>query len=155
MFVVVPFTMPYGNVSGLSGTPLIMDFGHLWVDLDPLSAVTYGFGDVLCHQQCDRSFVLNGSQMPVCVRDVFIVSGFLLGLLASFVHRTELVTRHVVAMVLVSTVLMLADHTVQMVFGLDVPLTRAITGAVFGMAISIAVECWFQYYELDFHAQVY
>ena len=155
LFFVAPLVMPYGNVFGLSGTPLIIDFGHLWADLDPLSATAYGIGDVLCHQQCDRSFVINGSQMPVCVRDTFIVSGFLLGLLMSFVHRTELGMKRTAVVVLVAVVLILADHTVQMVFGLNVPFTRAVTGAVFGMAISLAVECWFQYYELDSHAQVY
>ncbi len=153
--IVSPIVMSHGKVFGLSGTPLIMDFGHLWSDLDPFSALAYGIGDVLCHQQCDRSIVINGSQMPVCVRDLFIVSGFLLGMVVSLVHRMELRIGRVALIVAIATALILMDHTVQMVFGLNVPSTRAVTGAVFGMAVSLAVECWFQYYELDSHAQVY
>ena len=44
LFMVTPFLMSAGSVVGLSGTPIIMDFGHIWADLDPISAFTYGFG---------------------------------------------------------------------------------------------------------------
>ncbi len=147
LFIVVPMVLPYGKVVGLTGVPLIMDYWHIWSELDPVSAITYGFGDILCHQESDRSFLINGSQMPVCVRDTFIISGFLLGMSTFLVSRRGLAVRSVVIAVAVTSALLFLDHTVQMVFGLNVPSTRAMTGLVFGFAISMAVECWFQYHE--------
>ena len=155
LFIAVPMILPYGEVVGLTGVPVIMDNMYVWSELDPVSALTYGFGDILCHQESDRSFLINGSQMPVCVRDTFIISGFLLGLLSFLIFRHELSVRSVAIVTVVATALLFLDHTVQMVFGLNVPSTRAITGLVFGFAVSMIVECWFQYYERQSNAHLY
>ena len=56
------------------------DVGHnqseygefVWSDLDPYAAFIYGFGDLNCHTKAERSWEVNGNQMPVCVRDVGI-----------------------------------------------------------------------------------
>ena len=155
LFVLTPFLMPEGNIIGLDGTPLIMDFGYIWVDLDSLSMFAYGFGDVLCHQQSERSFVLNGSQMAVCVRDLFIVTGFLSGMVFHFLSGRRMGIRATVVIVASSTLLILADHTIQSVLGLNIPFTRAVTGMLFGIAVSTAVECWFQRHEWVAHAHLY
>ena len=155
LFMVTPFLMSAGSVVGLSGTPIIMDFGHIWADLDPISAFIYGFGDVLCHQQSERSIVLNGSQMAVCVRDLFIVAGFLSGMVMHLVIGRRVCVRSTVIIVALATVLILTDHTIQSVLGLNVPVTRAITGSLFGAVISTVVECWFQHYESISHAHLY
>ena len=41
-----------------------------WTELDPYAAFIYAFGDLNCHTKSERSWVINGNQMPVCVRDV-------------------------------------------------------------------------------------
>ena len=76
MFVLAPFMAPYGAYLGLDGDPCFVD--HPW----RLSEAPYLLGDVLCHQEQGRSFVLNGSQMPVCARDIGIWPGLAVGLLA-------------------------------------------------------------------------
>ena len=55
-----------------------------WMELDPFSAFVYGFGDLNCHQKHERSWKINGNQMPVCTRDIGIFAGIAIaGLLFS------------------------------------------------------------------------
>jgi len=46
-----------------------------WTELDLFSAFVYGFGDLNCHQKHERSWFINGNQMPVCTRDIGIFAG--------------------------------------------------------------------------------
>ena len=46
-----------------------------WTELDLFSAFVYGFGDLNCHQKHERSWFVNGNQMPVCTRDIGIFAG--------------------------------------------------------------------------------
>ena len=50
-----------------------------WGELDPYAAFIYGFGDLNCHNKEERSWEVNGNQMPVCVRDVGIFLGLAIG----------------------------------------------------------------------------
>jgi uncharacterized membrane protein len=47
----------------------------------------YLFGSFICHQLTDRSFHVDGVQLPVCARCVGIYAGGAVGALASFVGR--------------------------------------------------------------------
>ena len=46
--------------------------GSAW---HPLGLVVYGFGQVVCHQRVDRSFLLGGVPLPVCARCTGIYAG--------------------------------------------------------------------------------
>ena len=48
----------------------------LWV---PLAGVLYAAGSLICHQLPDRSFHLQGSQLPVCARCFGLYAGGALG----------------------------------------------------------------------------
>ncbi|DAC51534.1 MAG TPA: DUF2085 domain-containing protein [Candidatus Thalassarchaeaceae archaeon] len=50
-----------------------------WSELDLFSALVYGFGDLNCHQKHERSWEINGNQMPFCTRDVGILAGVFIG----------------------------------------------------------------------------
>ena len=76
LMVAAPFLAPSGTFVDLDGTPTVIDNG--WLGHGPAGAV-YLIGDVVCHQEMSRSFVLNGSQMPICIRDTGILAGLLLG----------------------------------------------------------------------------
>ncbi len=57
-----------------------------------LSGAMYQFGSLICHQRADRSFHLEGVQLPVCARCSGLYAGAPLGaiaalLLARFRHR--------------------------------------------------------------------
>lgn len=100
---VAPLTMAPGTVPELSGRANALDYmtkngsfswgnqqssdtasvGHDqasrglfgWTDLNPYAAFIYAFGDLNCHQKHERSWVINGNQMPMCVRDIGILAG--------------------------------------------------------------------------------
>ena len=103
-FFIVPGYLPEDSVPELSGRANTFDYfsddswgntqteskgsvGHnqseygkfAWSELDPYAAFIYGFGDLNCHNKAERSWEINGNQMPVCVRDVGIFFGLAIG----------------------------------------------------------------------------
>src|SRR5688500_6050025 len=59
----------------------------LWI---PLGGLLYAAGSLICHQLSDRSFHLQGSQLPVCARCFGLYAGGALGSIAgaaAFVRR--------------------------------------------------------------------
>ena len=104
---IAPAMMPEGSVPELSGRANAMDYategswgnhdhgedssvGHdqsahggtfAWTELNPVWAFVYGFGDLNCHQKHERSWEINGNQMPVCTRDIGIFLGLFAGAL--------------------------------------------------------------------------
>ena len=103
-FFLVPAYLPSDSVPDLSGRANMIDYysddswgnvqssegqsaGHnqsihgnfAWSELDPYAAFVYGFGDLNCHMKWERSWDINGNQMPVCVRDIGIFLGLAIG----------------------------------------------------------------------------
>ena len=73
----------WGNADYQRGNDIGHDqsqYGYFaWNELDPYSAFIYGFGDLNCHNKYERSWFINGNQMPMCTRDVGIFFGFVVG----------------------------------------------------------------------------
>ena len=103
-FFLVPGYLPADTVPELSGRANTFDYysddswgnsqtdskngvGHnqsehgefAWGELDFYAAFIYGFGDLNCHNKAERSWEVNGNQMPVCVRDLGIFLGLAIG----------------------------------------------------------------------------
>jgi len=102
-----PYLLPSDSIPELSGRANAIDYafesswgndehgegvsvGHdqslhggvfAWSELNPIWALAYGFGDLNCHQKHERSWEINGNQMPVCARDIGIFMGFSIGCL--------------------------------------------------------------------------
>jgi len=76
---VAPLTLEPGTVEGLDGAANRVVHSDEWEDLNPYHRSIYLFSDLNCHQKHERSYSLNGNQMPVCARDVGIFVGFSLG----------------------------------------------------------------------------
>ncbi len=76
-----PLTLESGTVEELDGAANQIDYSHEWEKLPPYHHAVYLFSDFNCHQMHERSYSLNGNQMPVCARDVGIFIGFSSGLL--------------------------------------------------------------------------
>ena len=134
MLLAVPFAAPYGSFLGLDGTPCFVD--HSW----DLAELPYLLGDVLCHQEQDRSFILNGSQMPVCSRDIGLVAGLALGCLycASPGIRFD---RRWVAVSVAMMMLTIVEWAVEPCFG-NLMETRFATGVVSGAGAGMLAG-WF------------
>ena len=92
LFLSAPCMALPGTFLGLDGSPMIIDNG--WLGHGP-AGIAYLIGDILCHQETARSFILNGSQLPVCIRDMGILLGSLAGCAASCVVLDRLRGRKV------------------------------------------------------------
>ena len=80
-----PALIETGTVVELNGRANMFDYhkendqNFTWTDLNFYSAAIYAFGDLNCHNKYERSWSVNGNQMPVCVRDLGIFAGLALG----------------------------------------------------------------------------
>ena len=143
LMFIVPFISPNGSFVYLDGTAGIMDHGDLWSKQDPLTMALYGFGDMVCHQQMSRTVILNGSEMPVCIRDLGLLLGFAIGCAVTAIkYGHPVIHRHARMFVVVSFILIFADWLIQRVFDLNVPVTRLLTGLLAGAGFSLILYCW-------------
>ena len=140
IFILSPFLEDYGSVRGLNGTPGIIDYWNLWSGMHPVSALGYFVGDLLCHQEFGRSLILNGSQMPICIRDFAALLGLIAGLYISEKLQSIITGKRLVIFTSVVFVLLIADILVQSVFSMNVFLTRGLTGAMAGIAVGLLID---------------
>ncbi len=82
-----PFTIEPGTVTNLEGGANRIDFNEIWSSMPIYPRIIYYLGDAECHQISERTFYLNGNQMPVCARDVSIFLFITLGLLAGMLTK--------------------------------------------------------------------
>lgn len=78
MTFIAPYTLPYGSVPDLSGRIGYIDNAKTISQMNPFAQAVYYVGDLNCHQIVERSFFLNGNEMPICSRDVGIFIGMTL-----------------------------------------------------------------------------
>jgi uncharacterized membrane protein len=78
--VIAPFTLPENSVEDLTGKVGTIDNADITEDMNPYAKFYYQAGDSQCHTIKERSFFLNGNQMPFCVRDAAIFFGLAMGL---------------------------------------------------------------------------
>ena len=136
-----PFLTGYGSITGLDGSPGTIDSWNIYSGYDAVTCTFYFLGDFLCHQETSRSFILNGSQMPFCVRDAGLMIGFTIASAALCLgKRSVYPNRLTLSYIAVSFTIIIADWTIQAVFSLNVPLTRLITGAAAGFAIMLVLS---------------
>ena len=121
----------------------------------PLAGFLYVFGSVICHQISERSFHMDGAQLPVCARCLGIYAGFAAGALAAVIGgskkqdspyvRIRDVRRPGPAKRTRRNVLLAALPTLVTVAlewtGLWYPsnMTRAIAGLPLGIAVALVV----------------
>ena len=147
LLVLAPLMIDSGAVDGLEGGhPVEPDFFDVWEDLNPAAGAIYGLGDILCHQDSSRSFHLNGSQLPICARDVSALAGLAGGLILCAFCGDRL-KRYAFILLAVSFSVMIADVIIQNVFDLNVFVTRILTGAFRGISVAIGIDRWLRSFE--------
>jgi uncharacterized membrane protein len=95
--IIAPLTLPANSVGDLTpdqekdrwgvGT---VDHAEITKDMNPYGKHYYEAGDFNCHTLKERSFLINGNQMPFCARDVGIFFGMAIGLGLALFIRFEL-----------------------------------------------------------------
>ena len=132
-----PITLPENSVQDLSGLVAISDNEGTINRIDfPLNFV-YSAGDRLCHQKSERSFFLNGNQMPFCSRCTAIWVGLTIGLGFIIFYRVKLDEK--LLLILIIGVAPLALDGIGQLFNLweSTNLIRVITGFIVGVVCGV------------------
>ncbi|MDG6228845.1 MAG: DUF2085 domain-containing protein [Candidatus Thermoplasmatota archaeon] len=137
--IVAPVLLPSHSIQDLSGQTGVVDNDHITDTMPfPINGV-YGCGDRLCHQRSDRSFFINGNQMPFCSRCTAIWIGFSIGLLFLSFFKVPLDER-LIFIILISLIPIGIDGVGQLLgFWESTNIVRVITGVIIGIMCGIAI----------------
>ncbi|HEC82239.1 MAG TPA: DUF2085 domain-containing protein [Thermoplasmatales archaeon] len=137
--VAAPVSLPASTMQSLSGCVGVMDNGERIREIGLPWNIVYEAGDLLCHQKSERSFFINGNQMPFCSRCTAIWFGLVVGLGVMVFYRMRLSGRFVLG-VLLGLVPIGVDGFGQL-FGLwdSTNLVRVLTGLPAGFVCGVAV----------------
>lgn len=135
-----PMTVESGTLTDLSGVTNIKDNEDRFRDLNWFAKAIYKSGDVMCHTKAERSYYINGNQMPYCARDVGIFTGLSLGIFLSFLIITEIKIWWFV----VGLIPMGVDGGVQLLTSYESTnplrvLTGGLAGIVLGYALAVII----------------
>jgi uncharacterized membrane protein len=78
--IIAPLILPPNSVNDLTGTVGPVENLDQTEDMNGYAKFYYQAGDSNCHTIKERSFFINGNQMPFCARDVAIFFGMALGM---------------------------------------------------------------------------
>jgi uncharacterized membrane protein len=134
LVVLSPLMVHPNTLRNLSGVVGGHENEYQFKNLNPLPHAIYWLGDAECHQLANRSYFLNGNQMPFCSRDV----GLFLGLVLGFAFATLVRWKIHPVLVLVGLVPMAIDGGLQLVTSYEStnPL-RLATGTVAGLVLAL------------------
>jgi len=132
-----PLLLPSDSVQDLTGMVALSDNEHLIDDMSYPWNALYSMGDRLCHQQADRSFFLNGNQMPFCSRCTAIFVGMVIGLAIMIKYRLPLSDRFIFYIIICLTPVRI-DGVGQLI-GLweSTNIIRVVTGLPAGLLTGI------------------
>ncbi len=137
LVMVAPFTLPPGSVVDLSGKVGDIDNGEQLEQMNPLARVVYTIGDINCHQLSERSYYLNGNQMPFCSRDVGLFIGLVAGLILAIVSGLNIS----ILILLLLLVPLGVDGVLQLVTDYESSnALRMITGVVGGVGVGMILS---------------
>ena len=130
-----PFLRPFGTVLGLDGSPGIIDHPDLWSGMDPVSEAAYWLGDFFCHQDEARTLILNGNEMPICIRDAALMVSVASGLViaARFWDFTSCMDRRMTAICAFLVLLTPVEWALEGAIDLDSPALRVIVSVPTGI----------------------
>jgi uncharacterized membrane protein len=86
VLLIAPFSLPSGSVKDLSGAVGRLDNPGQEARMNLFADAVYTMGDIECHQIAERSYYLNGNQLPVCSRDVGISIGLHIGMVVGLLY---------------------------------------------------------------------
>ncbi|HEX9909031.1 MAG TPA: DUF2085 domain-containing protein [Thermoplasmata archaeon] len=124
------------TLSDLTGSVGVVDNKEQFAPLGPVPKAVYSIGDWECHQIADRSYFLNGNQMPFCARDL----GLFAGIAAGFALTAFVLFTPNPLLLLLGLVPMGIDGGLQAVTDYEStnPL-RLVTGLIAGIALSLII----------------
>jgi uncharacterized membrane protein len=134
VLLIAPLTLPSDSVKDLSGAVGRLDNPGQEAKMNIFARAIYTMGDIECHQIAERSFYLNGNELPVCSRDLGISIGLVTGMIIGLVY-----VRRINPIILVAGLLpMVLDGGLQAVSSYQSNNTlRVLTGILAGVAVAL------------------
>ena len=134
-----PLALQHDSVHDLSGNVGVSDNEKLIDNIPSPWNLIYGCGDRLCHQKAERSFFINGNQMPFCSRCTAIWLGLAIGLGFMVFYEIKLDEKFLI-LIFIGLVPIGIDGVGQL-FGLwdSTNIIRLITGLLVGIVCGIAI----------------
>ena len=134
-----PLALPQGSVDDLSGYTGLSDNKEVIDTMPGPWNSVYSAGDRLCHEKAERSFFINGNQMPFCSRCTAIWLGLAIGIGFMFFYKIELDEKFL--FVIIFGIVPIGVDGVGQLFGLweSTNIARVITGVAVGIVCSIAI----------------
>ena len=136
LFLAVPFLYQPGTFLDLDGSPSIID--RDWSSYGA-GGIVYLIGDLLCHQEHARSFILNGNQMPICIRDTGLIIGLDVGLVCGLLHNRWMGRKKVLLTGFLLLLPTLFEWIAEHAFDLDLPGIRFVAALVSGFGAALIV----------------
>jgi uncharacterized membrane protein len=137
--VAAPFAIPAGSAQDLSGVVAFSDNDQKISSMNFPWNVIYSAGDQLCHQQAERSFFLNGNQMPLCARCTAIWLGLAIGLGILTIYTMQLNERFLFVLI-IGIAPMGIDGVGQLLgFWESTNIIRFVSGFLSGFVCGIAI----------------
>ena len=140
LFLISPVINPSGSFLGLDGSPAVMDHG--WTGI---TGFGYILGDILCHQEASRCFVVNGNQMPICIRDLGLLIGLVAGLVVCRLMEERLSEKGIPLMGLILVAITGIEWLAESFTG-DMPMPRFLSGISAGIGAALILG-WLLYRE--------
>ena len=134
-----PMALPHSSVADLSGLVGVSDNEKQIKEMPFPWSTVYSVGDRLCHQKADRSFFINGNQMPFCSRCTAIWLGIAVGLGFMFFYRVDINGKFL--LILIAGLIPIVIDGIGQFFGFweSSNVVRVITGLLAGITVGIAM----------------
>jgi len=134
-----PLSLPRDSVKDLSGLTGISDNELQISKMTFPWNVLYSVGDRLCHQKAERSFYINGNQMPFCSRCTAILIGITIGLGFMILYMIPLNEKFLTVIIL--GIVPIGIDGVGQLFGFweSTNVLRVITGSLVGIVCGFAI----------------
>jgi len=138
LILVIPLLYPYGSFIGLGG----MNPTGGTSFADPVTRAIYGLGDLFCHQEEARSFIINGSQTAFCKRDISVLTGVIIGLMILSFRRSIVLMQDRRTLILGSILLTVTflEWGFETLFSADIEPARIITGIISGIGAALIIQ---------------
>jgi len=137
--VAAPIALPTESVQDLSGVVAYSDNDQIISTMSFPWNVIYTAGDRLCHQQAERSFFLNGNQMPFCSRCTAIWLGLAVGIGCMVFYTLQLNEKYLLV-ILIGILPIGVDGIGQLIgFWESTNIIRVVTGILAGTVCGISL----------------
>ena len=134
-----PLALQENTVQDLSGLVAVSDNDDTIKNMDFPWSFIYSAGDRLCHQKAERSFFINGNQMPFCSRCTAIWLGMAIGLGFIVFYRIQLNEKFLFAIVV--GIIPIGIDGIGQLFGFweSTNIIRFVTGLLIGIVCGMAI----------------